>query len=364
MAKCTSVACCCRARPKPMKFSSTGGPLPSAALTAPKRRVDASGPKAEASTHRPAGSMIWNSTSRASTTWPAWMPPLAMMPSAGARRVSVAPRFCISMTRRRRRPSSSTSMSTTWTRMPAPVAARVRARLSRVSALAISWSISPRRSAMVVRSAAGSGGSIRARTSPRRTTWPSRGRPPSGGTTRPPPVLWTRPPRLGSLTTRPIRLMARPAGCTSAATVRMSSSRWVGLARKTLPSGRRRGVSERLAGAAAAAGPWSCPGDAWAGCSAVPSNSRTTPAARRRSRPQAQPRSSATMPVPAMPISARSISRGRWRKAVRADAAPAPPLATSGPRVSVPMSRSGAAPPMVMRTSISPPEGRPSRVAR
>ena len=99
-------------------------------------------------------------------------------------------------------------------------------------------------SRMVVRSACGSVGSIRASRSPFLTAWPMRGSPSSGAITRPPLMLCTRPLRFGSAMTRPIRLTAllrrlRPWSWS----VRTSSSRWVGFGTNTCPSGSRRGVS-------------------------------------------------------------------------------------------------------------------------
>ena len=116
-------------------------------------------------------------------------------------------------------------------------------RRSRASATAISCSTSPSFSRIVVRSACGNVGSIRASRSPFFTACPMRGSPASGAITRPPLMLCTRLVLFGSAITRPIRLTARCADCGASCSVRTSSSRWVGFGTKTCPSGSRRGES-------------------------------------------------------------------------------------------------------------------------
>ena len=166
-----------------------------------------------------------------------------MTPEVCARSASGSTRMSSSTCRRLRRPSISASASTSWLCAATCFSTRMRVRRSRASATAISCSTSPSFSRMVVRSACGNVGSIRAKRSPFFTACPMRGSPPSGAITRPPLMLCTRLVLFGSAITRPIRLTARCADCGTSCSVRTSSSRCVGFGTKTCPSGSRRGES-------------------------------------------------------------------------------------------------------------------------
>ncbi|MFC7692753.1 hypothetical protein ACFQY5_27430 [Paeniroseomonas aquatica] len=261
-------------------------------------------------------------------------------------------------------------MSITETRVPAPEAARLRARASRASAVAICWPRSPERSAMVVWSATGIAGSTTARTSPRRTAWPSRGRPASGSAMRPPARLWATPPRLGSATMRPTMVTVRDAAASRSVMVRTSSRRWLTLGRKTRPSGRRAGASTAALPAGGAASSWSCPSPARAG--RVGSRARRTRVAARaarRGRRRRPARPSPARPSPAArpsrappPATSQGWCASHSRAACQRSSKGPACGSGAGSAGSVPASRSSPSGPPVTEKTRS--KGRPVRASR